>query len=292
VTYASAAAIAAPMSWGDRNWQRILSSRRVQAGIALTVPVMLIALVGPLATPHSPTAFVEPAFSGSSKAAPFGTDVLGRDVLSRFLAGGRDLLALSAAATIWGVGLGALLGCWLAYVRGWLDAIVMRFADVLLAFPAIVLSLMFVSILGPQQWLIIVAVGVSHLPRTLRVIRGAAMSVVERDFIRYGEAIGLRRVKMVILEILPNVTGALMVEVGIRFTFSIGLVASLDFLGVGVQPPAPDWGLMINENRIGLGIQPWGVVLPLIAIATICIGSNLIADGIARVVGGIEDTRS
>jgi peptide/nickel transport system permease protein len=212
--------------------------------------------------------------------------------LSRFLAGGRDLLALSAAATIWGVGLGALLGCWLAYVRGWLDAIVMRFADVLLAFPAIVLSLMFVSILGPQQWLIIVAVGVSHLPRTLRVIRGAAMSVVERDFIRYGEAIGLRRVKMVILEILPNVTGALMVEVGIRFTFSIGLVASLDFLGVGVQPPAPDWGLMINENRIGLGIQPWGVVLPLIAIATICIGSNLIADGIARVVGGIEDTRS
>jgi peptide/nickel transport system permease protein len=173
-----------------------------------------------------------------------------------------------------------------------MDTIVMRFADVLLAFPAIVLSLMFVSILGPQQWLIIVAVAVSHFPRTLRVVRGSALSVVERDFIRYGEAIGLRRVTTVVREILPNVAGALMVEVGIRFTFSIGLVASLDFLGVGVQPPTADWGLMINENRIGLSIQPWGVVLPLIAIAAICMGSNLIADGIARVMGGLEDSRS
>jgi peptide/nickel transport system permease protein len=279
----AAAAAATPVRG---RWALIARNGRVRVGLALVIPVVLIAVAGTLVAPHTSGEFVGQPFA--AEGGPFGADNLGRDVWSRFLGGGRTLLLLAAASTIVGVGIGALLGTLTAYVRGVFDAVLMRAADVALAFPPIVLALMFLSLIGPKLWLIVVVVALGHIPRTLRVMRGAAMSVVERDFIRYGESLGVRRWPMVAKEILPNVVGPLMVEFGIRFTYSVGLVAGLGFLGLGVQPPTPDWGNMINENRIGLTIQPWGVVLPLIALAVLAVGSNLIADGIARVVATID----
>lgn len=260
-------------------------------GLCLAGLPVLIAVFGPLAAPHDPLAYADVPFSPPSPGVSFGTDNLGRDVFSRFLSGGQSLLVLSALATILGVVLGGLLGAGLAVVRGPVDEVAMRAADVALAFPAIVLALMFLSLIGPQPWLIVLVVALGHLPRTLRVIRGAAMSVVERDFIKYGETLGFSRLRTVVTEVLPNVVAPLMVEFGIRFTYSVGLVASLSFLGLGVQPPNPDWGNMINETRAAITIQPWGVVLPLIALALLAIGCNLITDCIGRAVGLVEARR-
>ena len=144
------------------------------------------------------------------------------------------------------------------------------------------------SIVGPKPWLIVAVVGLSHAPRVARVMRDAALAVVERDFVKAAEATGVRRWRIMAGEILPNVTGPLMVELGLRLTYSIGLIAGLSFLGLGLQPPAADWGLMINENRVALTVQPWAVVLPVAAIAVLTIGTNLVTDGLARAYAGID----
>jgi peptide/nickel transport system permease protein len=264
-----------------------LHVRRTQVGLVLSGVVVLTALLGPYVAAHSPTDFVGMPFSPPG-GAPFGTDNLGRDVLSRFLSGGRSLLALSAAATVLGVGLGTVIGMVAGYLGGWRDELVMRSGDVVLAFPQVVIALVFLSIIGPKLWLIVAVVGFSHAPRVARVIRDATLSVVERDFVKAAEATGIRRSRIMTGEILPNITGPLMVEAGLRLTYSIGLVAVLSFLGLGLQPPAPDWGLMINENRVALTVQPWAVALPVIAIAVLTIGTNLVTDGLARASAGID----
>lgn len=283
--------VAGPMQKEQGLWRRMAADPRWWVGLCLAGLPVLIAVLGPLAAPHDPLAYANVPFSPPSPGVSFGTDNLGRDVLSRFLSGGQSLLVLSTLATILGVVLGGLLGAGLAVVGGPVDEVAMRAADVALAFPAIVLALMFLSLIGPQPWLIVLVVALGHLPRTLRVIRGAAMSMVERDFIKYGETLGFSRLRTVVTEVLPNVVAPLMVEFGIRFTYSVGLVASLSFLGLGVQPPNPDWGNMINETRAGITIQPWGVVLPLVALAFLAIGCNLITDCIGRAVGLVEAKR-
>src|SRR5262249_18331861 len=228
---------------------------------------------------------------GPSSAAKLGTDNLGRDILTRFLWGGRSILGLSLAATAIGLLLGVTIGLVAAYARSILDDVLMRAMDVILAFPSIVLALVAVSTLGPKQWLIILVVGLTTMPRVARIIRGASLEIVERDYVRAAEAIGEPRRKILPGEVLPNVMGPLTVEASLRLTYAIGLIASLSFLGFGLQPPAADWGLMINENRLALTLHPWGVVTPVIAIAVLTIGTSLIGDGLARASAGIERAR-
>lgn len=261
---------------------RALRTTSTRIGLLLTLVVLGAAFAGPYLSPHSPTEFIGVPFSPAGTGGPFGTDNLGRDVLSRFLHGGDTLMVLSILATAIGVGLGAAVGVLAAYARGWLDEILMRSGDVALAFPQIVLALLFLSIIGPKLWLLVLMVAVGHLPRTARVVRGAATAVVERDFVKAAEAVGIPRWRIMVGEILANITGTLAVEFGLRLTYSIGLVAGLSFLGLGAQPPAADWGLMINENRIALTVQPWAVALPVLAIAILTVGTNLITDGLAR----------
>jgi peptide/nickel transport system permease protein len=280
--------VAAPSRRRTSLLRAALRVRRTQVGLVLSGVVVLAAVLGPYLSPHSPTDFVGVPFSPPGPGAVFGTDNIGRDVLSRFLFGGRSLLLLSIAATVLGVGLGTVLGMVAAYLGGWRDELVMRSGDIVLAFPQVVIALLFVSIVGPKLWLIILVVGFSHAPRVARVIRDATLSVVERDFVKAAEATGIRRSRIITGEILPNITGPLMVEAGLRLTYSIGLVAALSFLGLGLQPPTPDWGLMINENRIALTVQPWAVGLPVLAIAVLTIGTNLVTDGMARASAGID----
>jgi peptide/nickel transport system permease protein len=261
--------------------------RRAQIGLVIFVVMVIIALAGPLFAPHSPTEFVAAPNSGSSSHALFGADSLGRDIWSRFLDGGRSVLGLAAASTVIGVGLGLVIGLSAAYLGGLADEVLMRIADVFMAFPQIVLALLLVSALGPKLWLIVLTVGISHAPRVARVIRGAAQQVVERDFIKAAEAVGESRRRVIFGELLPNVTSPLMVETGLRLTYSIGLIAGISFLGLGIQPPHADWGRMINENRLTLIVQPWGVMLPVLAIALLTVSTGLLTDSYARVVIGI-----
>jgi peptide/nickel transport system permease protein len=260
---------------------------RTWIGLGITTAVIAMALLGPMLSPYSPTEFVAPPYEPPSNEAWLGTDYLGRDVLSRFLWGGRSVLGLSILATVFGLGFGILIGLISAYMRNWIDDVLMRAMDVLLAFPQIVFVLLLISSLGPQLWLIVLTVALSHAPRVARVTRGAALEVVDRDFVKAAEALGETRWSILVGELLPNISSPLLVEFGLRLTYSIGLVAGVSFLGFGLQPPAADWGLMINENRVGLTIQPWPVVLPVIAIGLLTVGTNLITDGVARAAIGI-----
>jgi peptide/nickel transport system permease protein len=261
---------------------------RTRIGVTLVLLLAGSAVIGPFFAPHEPAAFSGLPYAHPSAETLLGTDSLGRDVLSRFLWGGRSVLGLSLAATAIGLALGAAIGLVAAYSRSILDDVVMRGMDVILAFPSIVLALVAVATVGPKLWLLVVVVGLTTAPRTARVTRGASVEVVERDFVQAAEAIGESRFKILLAEILPNISGTLLVEASLRLTYSIGLIAGLSFLGFGLQPPAADWGLMINENRQGLTIQPWGVVLPVVAIALLTIGTSLIGDGLSRAAAGID----
>ena len=273
-------------------WLEILRNavriRRTQIGLAIVALMILIAFAGPLVAPYSPTEFVAPPNSRPSGEVIFGADTLGRDVLSRFLYGGRTVFVLSATATVIGVAAGAAVGLLAAYSRNWLDEVLMRAGDVLLAFPPIIFVLLLVAAVGPRLWLIVLTVAATHAPRTARVIRGAAVEVVERDYVRAAEAVGEKHWRILLGEILPNVTSPLLVELGLRMTYSIILVAGISYLGFGLQPPTADWGLMINENQLSITVQPWAVVLPTAAIGLLTVGTNLVTDGIARVAIGID----
>jgi peptide/nickel transport system permease protein len=261
---------------------------RTKIGLALVLLLVGSALIGPLFAPAEPAEFVAAPFAGPSGDALLGADNLGRDVLSRFLWGGRSVLSLAILSTLIGVSLGVAVGLVAAYARNVLDDVLMRTMDVILAFPQIVLALVAVATVGPKLWLLVLVVGITTAPRVARVVRGAALDVVERDFVRAAEGIGVSRSKILFGEVLPNVTSPLVVEASLRLTFSIALISALSFLGFGLQPPAADWGLMINENRLGLEIQPWGVVLPVIAIGLLTIGTSLIGDGFSRAAIGIQ----
>ena len=264
----------------------MLSLGSGSVGLALVLFVILVALVGPFVAPHSPTAFVSMGFAPPSTRYPLGTDLLGRDTLSRVLAGGWRILVMSIAATVLGVGMGTLLGITAGYSKGMTDDAIMRTADVLMAFPQLILALLFISLIGPKLWLVTVLVGAIHAPQVARVFRGATLRVAAEDFVRHAESLGVSTWRIILREILPNVTSPLMVELGLRVAYSVTLITGLSFLGFGVQPPTADWGTMINENRIGLMVSPWPVLVPIILIALMTIGMNLLTDGLSRVMLG------
>ncbi|HWD05181.1 MAG TPA: ABC transporter permease [Amycolatopsis sp.] len=260
---------------------------QAKVGTVLAGIVVLVALLGPwlgpVLTGYSTTDFAGKPFKPDGLA---GTDGLGRDVLTRFLAGGTTLLLYAVLATALGIVLGALIGMIAGYGGGWLDSLLMRGNDVLLSFPQLVIALLAIAVIGPKGWLLVLVIGLTHAPRTARVARQATVAVRGEDYIKAAEMYAVPRSRILLREILPNITGPLMVELGLRLTYSIGYIASLSFLGLGIQPPAADWGLMINENRIALVVQPWGVLLPVVAIALLAVGTNLVADSLASAAAG------
>ncbi|TMF91787.1 MAG: ABC transporter permease [Chloroflexi bacterium] len=260
--------------------RRALQLRRTQIGLGLVLVILAIAIIGPHIAPHGGNDFVGTPNSLKVPGALFGTDHIGQDVWSRFLHGGLTILVLGIA-----VGLVA------AYSRNVLDDILMRAMDVILAFPQIMLALVAIATVGPNPVTIILAVGLTTMPRVARVTRGASQPVVERDFVAAAEAIGVPRFRILLSEIFPNVLSPLLVEASLRLTYAIGVIAALAFLGFTTNPGAADWGLMIQENYIALTVQPWGVVLPVAAIALLTVGTGLIGDGIARAAAGIDRVR-
>jgi peptide/nickel transport system permease protein len=282
----------------SRPWFRpprwVFSNAGARWGAALTASVLILVAVGPFVAPNAPVDFVGAPFEPSSSTALLGTDILGRDVLSRVLSGGTVILSLSAAATLLGVAMGGLLGIGAGYFRGAADDVIMRLLDVLLAFPQTILALLFVSVLGSSFLLIALVVAAIHTPQVARVIRAAALRVSGEDFVKFAAGLGASPLKIMTREIAPNVLGPLLVETGLRFTYSIALIAGLSFLGLAQEPPAANWGLMVNENRIGLLQNPWPVVVPITLIAILTVGINLLTDAYSRWVahgtgGGTPD---
>ncbi|MDR6144067.1 peptide/nickel transport system permease protein [Microbacterium foliorum] len=264
-----------------RGWQ-------FRVGVAALALTCLIAFLGPFVAPHSTSAILGRPFGAPDAVALLGYDVLGRDVLSRLLSGGVTIVTMATAAAFIGTVSGAVIGLIAASSSSKVDAVIMRCLDVILAFPTIVLALLFVAVFGPNPVLIVCIVGLGHLPSVARIVRGAASNIVSRDFVLWAKSIGMPGTVVVIREVLPNIISPLMVEFGLRLMWSVGSISALSFLGYGIQPPAADWGLMVSENKSALSQQPLSVVAPIFAIAVFTIGANLVAEGIARHVARTE----
>lgn len=248
------------------------------------IPVLILAGVGPFVTPHDPNEFVTSRYGMPGQGHLLGGDQLGRDVVSRLLTGGWLILALSVAGTLIGVLLGALVGVAAGFFRRRVDNLLMRIVDVFLAFPDIIFAVLLLSVIGPSLTVIVIAVALTHAPRTARVFRAAALSVVSRDFVTALRLNGVSSFRIIRSDILPNLTAQLSVEFGLRLPWSVTIIASLSFLGFGLPPPDANWGAMINENLLGITNNVWPVLAPAVLIAALVIGLNLIGDAIAMVL--------
>jgi peptide/nickel transport system permease protein len=272
--------------------RRSLRLSRTRVGLILVVILVGVAFVGPLFAPFGETEFVGTPNVRDAEGTLLGTDYFGQDVVSRFLYGGATILVLAVLSTALALVLGVSIGLLAAYNRGRLDDVLMRLMDISLAFPQLLLALVALTTIGPKAWLIVLIVAFTQMPRIARVTRGAAVPVVERDFISAAEALGESRSRILRSELLPNVSGPLLVEANLRLTYSLIIIATLGFLGFATSVNAADWGLMIQQNRSALSVQPWGVLLPALAIALLTIGTGLITDGIARAAAGIDRGRA
>ena len=266
------------------NLRRVGRQHRLVTGLVLTVLVVLLAIVGPWLAPYGENEIVGKPYTYAGSW--LGTDYLGHDVWSRVLYGGISIVVISLLATVLGMVLGIIIGVVAAYAGGWLDETIMRLNDVALAFPQILLLLLVLTAVAqPTWWMIVLLVGASHAPRVARVARGVALGIVSRDYVTAAEALGESRLRVILAEVLPNMNVPLLAEAGLRLTYSIAMVAGIGFLGFAANPLAADWGLMIYENRLGLLVQPWGVLAPVIIIGIFTVGTNLMADGIAQLTG-------
>jgi peptide/nickel transport system permease protein len=268
-------------------WHRARKQKRFLFGFTLTMVLVAFVIIAPFFAPYGENETAGPPYS---KEGLLGTDYLGQDVLSRVMYGGLGVLVIAVLSTILGMVLGILIGVVAAYAGGWWDEVIMRLNDVLLAFPQILLALVVLTALqSPDAWIIVVLVGVSHAPRVARVARGVALGIVSRDFVVAAEALGEKRTRVIAAEVLPNMTGPLLAEAGLRLTYSIAVVAGLGFLGFAADPGAANWGQMIFENRLGLATQAWAVVAPVLMIGIFTIATNLMADGLAQISQGGDD---
>jgi peptide/nickel transport system permease protein len=272
-----------------RVFRGALAARRGQVGLALTLLVVGLAFIGPFLPAGSATDFAGVPYSlpGNGNGV-LGTDALGRDVLARLLHGGWSLLLLAAISTVLAVMLGAIAGVVAAYRGRMTETLIMRTVDIMLAIPQLVFVLLIVSVIGAKTWLVVVGVTLCQAPQVARVMYASAQDICERDFVKAVALWGVPPRTVIMRHIMPSLTTPLAVESGLRLSFSIILIAGLNFLGFGTQPPNPSWGVMVNENRLGLATNYWGVLAPAIVLAILAVGTNVFADALARVAFGGE----
>jgi peptide/nickel transport system permease protein len=254
-------------------------------GLTLLATILAIALLGPLFAPHSPDEPIGIPFTGPADGQPLGTDFLGRDVLSRVLWGGRSVLLLAGSATLLAYLVGGTVGLAAGYDRRLLDGILMRAADVLLSVPPLIFLLVLATGAGTSAVVLVLGVALVQAPLVARVVRTATLEQSVRGFVEAAVARGESTAAVIRREILPNIAGPITADAGLRFTYSILLVASVNFLGLGLQPPAADWALIVSENRSGLDLNPYVVLVPALLIALLTIGLNLVGDAVARTLG-------
>ncbi len=263
-----------------------LYRRRASAlGTSIVLLFAILALIGPWVVPYEVNQQIpEDARQAPSIEHLFGTDHLGRDVFSRVILGASQVLLLAGSGTIFAVVIGTSLGLLSGYRGGWLDDALMRLFDSLLAIPALLLALLFLGMAGPSRASVFIVIIIVYTPIVARVVRSVVLSVKTKSFIDAARLQGETTLHILFREILPSALPTLTVEASLRFSYAIFLVSSLGFLGLGVQPPNPDWGLMVKEARAFVSQAPWAMYFPSGAIALLVIGVNLTADGLRRVL--------
>lgn len=275
----------------SRNMGRVrrLPLPLVVGSVLLTIYI-LVALTGPLWAPYryDRVGTAKP-FAPPSATNLLGADQMGRDLFSRVVYGARHELFMALSATAVAVIVGGFLGLLSGFVGGWFDEIMMRIFEVLISIPVLVFALLVISGVGPEvsgsELILIGVVALVYLPRTGRMARAVAVDLVTRDYIMVARARGESAWSIVWRELLPNATGVLLVEFGVRAGYAPILIGSLGFLGLGVRPPIPEWGLMISESRANIVAAPYTVLVPALALSGLVISLNLFTDGLARVLG-------
>jgi ABC-type dipeptide/oligopeptide/nickel transport system permease subunit len=261
---------------------RFLRSWSTRIWLAIGLLVLGIALFGPFFAPYSPTELVGIPLQKPNSEFLLGTDTLGRDVLSRVLWGGRSIIGLAVASTLLGYVVGGAIGLAAGYSRGWVDSTLMRFIDILLAFPPLLFLLLLAFGAGSGPLTIIVGVAVINVPGVARIVRTVTQEASTRGYVEAAVARGEKMPAVLWREISPNIAGTIVADAGVRFTGSFLAIAGLNFLGLGLQPPAADWATIIAENRTAISIQPWAVAVPAILIALFTIAVNVVGDAVAR----------
>jgi peptide/nickel transport system permease protein len=265
---------------------QLVRSKTFLVGASMVLFWVFWALAGSRLTPHDPLSQSQDILAGLSKQHWFGTDQLGRDVLSRVLAGSSDTLQVAPLATLLGIAGGTTVGLVTGYFLGIVDETISRVVDAVLALPLIVIAVTALVALGSSKVTLIVVIGVVFTPIVSRTVRAAVLGERELEYVQAARLRGERAPYVMFVEILPNVMGPIIVEATVRLGYAIFAVAGLTFLGFGVQPPSPDWSLQIADNYqlLNAGTYEWTVLFPGLAIASLIVGVNLVADGLQQVL--------
>jgi peptide/nickel transport system permease protein len=264
-------------------WRTILGTAEGRVGLSIGLIMLFVIAFGRFFTPYPPTEIgVGLPTQAPSADHYFGTDHLGRDVFSRFLTGGDTIVLVPLAAVLLAFVVGGGLGMLGGYLRGRWDTVITRTFDLLLTLPPLLLVLVLIAGLGTSSIVLIVTVGLVFLPRMGRVVRGATQAVVTSDYVAAAQARGENTVSILTREVFPNIAAPTIADFALRITYGVIFVATLNFLGLGAQPPEPDWGLMVADSRAYLSAQPWAALAPMLGIAALSISFNLIADALTR----------
>ncbi|MFC6954210.1 ABC transporter permease [Halorubellus litoreus] len=263
----------------------LLSNRRISLGLAILLPIALVAILGETVAPYDPTAtHVADRYAGPGGQFLLGTDHLGRDLLSRVILGGRTSLLLGFGATALALLVGVPIGLTAGYAKGRVDEILMRIMDIIMSVPTLLLGLLILVVLPSNILNVVMAIGVVYAPRIARVTRSATLSVSEEEYVLAAKARGESSPYILFREILPNVTGPIVVEGSVRVGYAIMIGTSLSFLGLGAGPPNPDWGFMIATARDHIYQTPWFLIWPSVALLLTVMATNLIGDGLRDVL--------
>lgn len=266
-------------------WLRLLQHRSGAVGLILTGFFLILAVIGPWIAPYDP---LEPDYlnltASFSRAHPLGTDPFGRDTLSRLLAGARYSVSIGVSATLLGALVGSLWGLWSGYTRGVVDNASMRLVDILLAFPGLLIAIALITLTGPGVAPLIFAASLFGVPIFARLARGATLVAKERAYLEAARGLGASPVRLVFRHIVPAIIAPVIVYATLRSGVTLLVASGLSFLGLGVQPPTPEWGAMLSDAQLYLSIQPLLAFAPGVTITLAVLGFNLLGDGLRDVL--------
>jgi peptide/nickel transport system permease protein len=270
------------------SWRLLLRKPTFLAGAVILLFWLACAIAGGAIAPHNPLAQDLLATNSPPSAAHwFGTDQLGRDVLSRVIVGAKDILIIAALATVVGAALGTMIGLIMGYLGGVVDITISRVVEAVLALPVVIVAFLFLVAVGPSTGTLILVIGFVFTPIIARTVRSAVLVESQLDYLSSARLLGENSASIMFTEILPNVVPAILVEFTVRLGYAVFAVATLSFLGFGVQPPTPDWGSDIAHDYVTLGAGYWWMTLfPALAIASLVVGVNLVTDSIEQVLTG------
>lgn len=264
---------------------RLRESRWGMVGASLVLFWVMVALSAPLLAPFSPNTPLKPFAPPGTRFTNgtlfvLGTDHLGRDILSRIIYGARRVLFYAPLATAAAYAVGVVMGLVAGYAGGWLDTTLSRLSDIILAFPVLVLYVIVIAMVGASGLYVVLAITLANAPGIMRLVRGLVLTQRQRDYVAAAHIRGEGAWRMMLVEILPNLCGPLIADICLRLGYVIITLGTLGFLGLGLPPPDPDWGGMVNETRAMAQVYPWMTLFPCLAIASLVLGLNLLADGV------------